>query len=116
MIAKSVTTLDLMMSDEELQSKWKQCIAVVCVAKRVCKGASYLVEVINKIIDYFKKAFDSLVEIINDVSDIFRDLLDTRNKSLPPCCRCSNYKVDTNIKINTKGFPNPILQCARSRC
>ena len=101
-------------NDEELQKKWKSIVSVTCCVQRtyafVKDLVNKMVEAINVFLRNARSAFESL-----------RDTMDKYYKEEPRRVESRSYPhiyppSVNNFKVNTKGYPNKILQCARSRC
>ena len=107
------------LKNDEMQEKWKTCILTTCYAYRMADSVKEIVEIfqeavrqfINSIAEVFKPIVETLALTFKDFFDKVEDLYDYE-KSYP-----LNYPpIVNNFKINTKGFPRPIIGYARSRC
>ena len=108
-------------NDEELQKKWKFIVSVTCCVQRTY---AFVKDLVNKMVEainvFLRKACELLSEKFENISGIIRDTMDKYykepkrvvNKSYPHIYPPSVGK----FKVNTKGYPNKILLCARSRC
>ena len=78
----------------------------------------FLTEVVRQIINSFAKVFRPVVE---SLSLAFNELVEFVDKNKDFIEYCKSYpqsyphSVD-NLKVNTRGFPRPIVRCSRSRC
>lgn len=107
------------LKSDDLQERWKTCIATTCYAyrmvERVREAIENLHEVIRQIINSIAEAFKPFVETLTlafkDFIEEVEDLYDY-DKSYPQ----SYPQYVDKLKLNTKGFPRPITHCARSRC
>ena len=109
-------------NDEELQKKWKSIVSVTCCIQRtyafVKDLLNKMVEAINVFLRKACSAFELLSEKFENLSGIIRDTMDKYYKEEPKRVVNSHFyplSVD-KFKVNTKGYPNKILLCARSRC
>lgn len=107
--------------DAEMQYKWKSCVRMTCYAFRTVEWLKDFIdralEVIEVYIERLKNAFSSLT---NSLSECFKDLSERLFKPE------EEYVIESyphiypqyvsNLKLNTIGFPRPIVHCARSRC
>ena len=112
-------------NDEELQKKWKSIVSVTCCVQRtyafVKDLVNKMVEAINVFLRKACSAFELLSEKFENLSEIIRYTMDNYTKEEPKRVVNKSYphiyppSVD-KFKVNTKGYPNKILLCARSRC
>ena len=112
-------------NDEELQKKWKSIVSVTCCVQRtyafVKDLVNKMVEAINVFLRNARSAFESLSEKFEKLSEVIKDTMDKYYKEEPRRVESRSYPhiyppSVNNFKVNTKGYPNKILQCARSRC
>lgn len=110
------------LKNDEMQEKWKLCISSTCYAYRkveVFKGLiDDLYDIIRQFLNSLAEVFKPVIESLNIVFDELRDFIEERKdfimymknypQSYPPY-------VD-NLKLNSKGFPRPVMCHARSRC
>lgn len=104
-----------MTSNSELQNKWKTTIQMTCLEYRVKIAKelwSKLVEAMRKVVEKIKNAFKGLIEDLSEFRESIQDYTGRKCKSYP---HSFPHYVD-KLPINTKGFPQPIMRCARSRC
>ena len=112
-------------NDEELQKKWKSIVSVTCCVQRT---HAFVKDLVNKMVEsinvFLRKAcsaFELLSEKFENLSGIIRDTMDKYYKEEPKRVVSNSYPhiyppSVNNFKVNTKGYPNKIWQCARSRC
>ena len=113
--------------DVEMQYKWKSCVRMTCYAFRTVEWLKDFIdralEVIKVYIESLKNVFSSLTSsLTNSLSECFEDL--SKRLFKPE----EEYVIESyphiypqyvnNLKVNTIGFPRPIVivHCARSRC
>lgn len=108
------------LNNDELQSRWKNCIQVTCHVFRIVEYIKYYVEraleAIHNFIENLKSAFGSicekLSEVFNDLTQLVDEVENRKCKSYP-----HGYTHYVNkLKLNPRGFPQPVMKCARSRC
>lgn len=110
-------------SDDEMQERWKSCVKITCYAfdrvERLIEAIKVTVEqiyeavrqIINSFVEAFKPMVESFYTCFRDLKEEVENLFikcDTYPQTYPP--------IVYNLKVNTKGFPRPIIHCARSRC
>ena len=110
------------LNNKELQNKWNSCIMNTCYAYRTLDRFKEVIdnlhEVVIQFLDNLMIVFKPIKDSLTLVFEEFRDFIDKQEdfilylKDYP---QVYQHKVD-NLKINTKGFPRPIIHCARSRC
>ena len=109
------------LSDYEMQEKWKSCVRVTCYVYRTAEWVKDFyeraLEAISIFIEYMKTAF---IDFTESLADAFKDLTDRvlkpdDDKFYQSYPQSYPQYVD-NFKVNTKGFPRPIVHCVRSRC
>lgn len=107
---------------DDLQERWKTCIATTCYAyrmtERVKEAIEYLHEVVRHIINSLAKVFKPLVDSLNFVFEGLKDFIDNHKDFIE---YCQSYPQSyphyvNNLRLNSKGYPRPIIYCARSRC
>ena len=107
------------LTNSELQMKWKTCVKVTCYAYRTVEYVSdfwqRVMDAIMQIVENLKRAFSDFAE---SLADAFKELIDRDSHEIIVSKSYPHY-VDNyvdNFKVNTKGFPRPITHCIRSRC
>ena len=108
------------LKNDEMQEKWKQCVMYTCYAYRqsldIVARIEMLWEAVRVILNSIAEAFKRFMQEINLTFTEIRDIINE-----PPKHICKSYphsyphSVD-NFPENTKGYPKPIMRCARSRC
>lgn len=103
------------MNNNELQCKWKTIIQMTCIeyrAKKMKEVWDRVVEAMRQFVERVKNAFKGLLEDLAEIKSAIQESGYQKRKSFPHSFpRC----VD-NLKLNTRGFPQPVIRCARSRC
>lgn len=115
--------------NDVMQEKWKTCIRVTCQVFRAHKVLNdYVERTLEGIHHFLEIAKKILIDVAEKVSEVFREI----SKIINNFCEDSgeknfqnhphsyprfvnNLRVN-NLRVNIKGFPPPILRCARSRC
>ena len=108
------------LKNDEMQEKWRHCIFYTCYSYRqamsVVDRFEVIWEEIRKLINDLVEAFNRFMQSINlsftEIVDIINEPLKQYCKSYP---HSYPHSVD-NFPENTKGYPKPIMRCARSRC
>lgn len=109
------------MKYSDLQDRWKTSVKVTCYAVSVIP---VLEDWVHRVIEVIKQFFEDLARVcrpmIESLSEAFKELTRyvEREDFLPDK---NSYPQSyphyvNNLKLNTRGFPQPISQCARSRC
>jgi len=112
-----------LMKYSDLQDRWKTSVKVTC---HVVSVIPVLEDWVNRVIEVLKQFLEDLARVcipmIESLSEAFKELSDKfvpELKDLLP----EKYSYPQsyphyvhNLKLNTRGFPQPIIQCARSRC
>lgn len=111
-------------SNDDLQNRWENCVRITCHAFRTYEllkdFMDRALEVINVLIESIRNAFSGVFE---KLSEAFKKFVE----DIPKYCRNrveKNFQSYPHIfphyvnnhKVNTKGFPRPVVICARSRC
>lgn len=102
-------------NNDDLQRKWKTCIQMTCVEYRVKQMKELwdrVREAMRHFVERVKNAFKGLLEDLSELKSAIQERGYQKRKSYQ---RSYPHIVD-KLNINTKGFPQPILRCARSRC
>lgn len=109
-------------SNDNLQERWKTCIATTCYAyrmmERVKEAIEHLHDVVRQIINSLAEIFSPFVRSLNLVFEEFRDFIDEHKDFIKYCQSYpqSYPQYVDKLRVNSKGFPRPITYCARSRC
>lgn len=106
---------------DDLQERWKTCVRVTCysysMVERVKEVIEHLHEVARQIINSFVEAFKPMVNHLTMFCKDFVDFIKTEDFHTDIYTYPHSYPhIVHNLKIDTRGFPSPILKCARSRC
>ena len=103
--------------NDELQYKWKNVIHNSCL---VYGTLDHLVERLHEAMEVLKESFRAFIERLNEVFAPFikdlKEMFDSvceEDKSYP---QTYPHYVYNSVRVNTKGFPQKIQRCARSRC
>ena len=112
------------LKNDELQVKWKNCIKVTCDMFNIHK---VLRECVEKLMETFRLILNSIKDALSESFSILSETLREFKETIQEYCKKDEPKnfqsyphsfphyVD-NLKVNTVGFPQPIIRCARSRC
>lgn len=112
------------LNNDEVQEKWNNCIRTTCYVFRTYEVlrecAEKLVETMRLILNSIKEA---LCESFSNLSELFREFKESiqeyckkeESNSFQSYPHSFPHYVD-NLKLNTRGFPQPVMRCARSRC
>ena len=112
------------LTNSEMQEKWKNCIRTTCYISRTYE---VLRECAEKLMETFRLILNSIKEALSESFSKLSEVLREFNESIQEYCKKEESKsfqsyphsfphyVD-NLKLNTRGFPQPVMRCARSRC
>lgn len=113
-------------SSDDLQYRWKTCVATTCYAfrflERVKVAVENLLDVARQVINQLQEAFRPVVESLSLTLDKCKDLFDVLNKDddyfedKEDSFKKNVLYIKCLIKVNTRGYPRRITHCARSRC
>lgn len=112
----------MILKSDEMQKKWNTCVIHTCYAYRMVEHLTEAIEVLtelirnilNNIVDIFKPFVESFQLVFNRFKDFLEDLEDYYVMEYKVYSRKSFHIK--KVVVNTKGFPRPIIFCARSRC
>ena len=103
--------------NDELQYKWKNVIHHSCL---VYGTLDHLIERLHEAMEVLKELFRAFIERLNEVfAPIIKDLKEVFVKSViedNSYPQTYPHYVYNSVRVNTKGFPQKIQRCARSRC
>ena len=110
-----------MQMNDELQDKWRNVIHNSCL---VYGTLDHLVERLHEAMEVLKELFRAFIDRLSEVfAPIIKDLKEVFDSVREECYREDNSYPQTypqyvynSVRVDTKGFPQKIQRCARSRC
>ena len=112
------------LKNDEMQEKWKNCIKVTCNLFNIYgvlrECAQNLMETLRAIINNIKETlsdtFSKLSEALKEFKEIIQEYHKKEESNNFQSYPHSYPRYVDKLKLNVRGFPQPIMRCARSRC
>lgn len=111
-------------NNDELQNKWKNCVQVTCNMFNIYE---VLRECAEKLTETFRLLLNSIKDALSESFSKLSEVLKEFNENIQKYCKKEESNIShnyphsfphyvDNLKLNTRGFPQPVMRCARSRC